>query len=244
MKIPILYIPKTRFKKSILFEKKYFCSKEIIPIGCDCHPAYTLQKLNIRKRSLPFDWLNTDSIKGVKFVCDNIGNNFSGFLTKLYKNERGYIVSEKFPYAEFMHEKNLISSEKDKTKFIRRISKFLKLIKKDVYFLYNITSDSLISDETVKEFFNSVIQFQSFLKQKQFLCVYIRYDETFDENSKFCEKLLELLNDLKNVNATKYIREKEKEGIWGNEKKYTQLYRSLGIKIYLTFPKVTFVNFK
>lgn len=242
MKIPILYIPRTGFKKSIIIKKKYFCTKEIIPIGCDCHPAYTLQKLNIRKRSLPFDWLNTDPLRGLKFVTENIETNFSDFLIGLHKNERGHVVSKRFSYSEFMHEKKLIENEEDKIKFSRRINKFLRLLDKDAYFLYAITSDALTSDEIVSEFYDSVIKFKSHLKNQQLLCIYIRYDESFNENSKFCEKLLVLLNNFENIKTTKYIREKEKEGIWGSDKKYPQLYRSLGIKINMTFPKITFIN--
>ena len=238
MKIPLIYIPKTRFKKFIYFEKKYFCNNEIIPIGCDCHPAYTLQKLNIRKRSLPLDWLNTDAVKGLEFVNENIANNFRDFLSGLYKNDRGHVVSKQFPYAEFMHEENLIESETDRAKFKRRIQKFLKLKHERAYYLYNVTSEALTSDKIVMEFYNSAVKFQSNLERKQLLCIYIRYDESYNENYTYCDKLLNSLKNTKKIKATKYLREREKEGIWGNEKKYSKLYRSLGIKIYLTFPKM------
>lgn len=39
-------------------ENRYKCKHIIIPIGCDCHPAYMLSSIHLRKISLPFDWLN------------------------------------------------------------------------------------------------------------------------------------------------------------------------------------------
>lgn len=238
MRILIFYIPKTRFKKFLFIEKRYKCRKEIIPIGCDCHPAYTLHELNIRKNSLPFDWLNTNPIKGLKFVSDNLENNFIDFLEKLFKNSKGHIVSEKYPYAEFMHEKKLIECKSERDKYIRRINRFQKLINKEVYFLYNVTSNSLESEKHVKEFYNSVLDFSSQIKKNQLLCIYIRYNENLKENDSYCLMLMELLMDIKNVKIVNYIREKDKEGIWGNKKYYPALYKSLGIKIYLTYPKI------
>ncbi|MBK7240512.1 MAG: hypothetical protein IPI00_10090 [Flavobacteriales bacterium] len=110
----------------------------MIPLGCDCHPAYALQKLNIRNKSLPFDWLNTDSIRGLEFVSENLKNDFIDFLSDLYINSRGHIVSEKYPYAEFMHEKNLIVLKSDKDKFLRRIDRLKSLLNNEIYFIYNV----------------------------------------------------------------------------------------------------------
>lgn len=238
MKIPIYYIPKTRFKKFLFVEKKYNCRTEIVPVGCDCHPAYTLQKLNIRKKSLPFDWLNTESIKGLEFVSENLKNNFKYFLSNLYINKRGHIVSKKYPYSEFIHEKKLIEQKSNKEKFLRRIDRLKQLLNNEIYFLHNITSNSLQSEKNVDDFYQSVIEFKSQLKNNQILCIYIRYDESLNENENYCKKLITLLSNFRNIKISNYVREKKKEGIWGNEKYYPALYKSLGIKINLTFPKI------
>jgi len=238
MTIPILFIPKTRFKKFLIIEKKYSCRKEIVPIGCDCHPAFTLKKLNIRNKSLPFDWLNTDSIKGLQFISENLKNDFSGFLDSLYRNHRGQIVSEKYPYAEFLHEKKLIEQQSDRDKFIRRIDRLKRLLDNEIYYLYNVKSDSLKSQTEVDSFYQSVIDFTSLLKNNQVLCIYIRYDESLEENESHCKKLLESLSGIKNVKIANYIREKKNEGIWGNKKYYPALYKALGIKIRLSFPRI------
>lgn len=171
-------MPKSRFKKFLFIEKNYSCRKEIIPIGCDCHPTYTLQKLYIRTKSLPFDWLNTNSIKGLEFVSENFKNDFIDFLRNLYINDRGHIVSEKYPYAEFMHEKNIIKQKSERDKFIRRIGRIKRLLNNEIYFLYNLTSSSLNSQKEVDSFYKSVIKFTNLLKNNQVLCIYIRYDES------------------------------------------------------------------
>ena len=241
MKIPIFYFPKTRFKKYLIIEKTFKCADEIIPIGCDCHPAYTLQKLNIRKHSLPFDWLNTDPLRGLEFVTNNLATSFSGFLSGLYKNERGHPVSERYPYAEFMHEKNLIENKLDREKFSRRIIRLEKLRDQACYYLYNITGSSLETENHVIKFYKSVIAFQSLLKENQLLCIYIRHDESLKENKHNCEMLLGLISKLSYVKCSNfYIKNKDKNGIWGNKNKYPMLYKSLGIKISLGLPRIKF----
>ena len=222
----------------MFIEKKYKCGKEIIPLGCDCHPSNKKKKLNIRNKSLPFDWLNTESIRGLEFVSENLKNDFIDFLSDLYINSRGHIVSEKYPYAEFMHEKNLIVLKSDKDKFLRRIDRLKSLLNNEIYFIYNVASDSLGSENAVEEFYNSVLEFNAQLKNTQILCIYIRYDESLKENESHCQKLVDSLASFSKINITNYVREKNKEGIWGNEKHYPALFRSLGIKIHLTFPKI------
>lgn len=238
MKIPLLYIPNTNIKKILHIEKKYQSPLPIIPIGADCSPAYCLQKLNLRSTSLPFDWLNTDPIKGLNFVKDNIKNNFSLFLAGLNKNDAGNIISSKYSYAEFLHEPNLIQSNDDQQKFYRRIEKFTTLYKKDVNFIYNIPSTSLDTRQVAEDFIRSVHEFKEVLKKNDKLYIYIRYDESYDENRLNCEKVNNAFNDSLNINIKKHIREIEAFGIWGNEKEYPELLRKLGIAIKLSLPRV------
>ncbi len=240
MRLPIFYIPKTRFKKFLIIEQKYKSDREIIPLGCDCHPAYTLQKLNIRKTSLPFDWLNCDPIKGLLFVHDNVETNFKYFLINLCRNSKGHIVSERYPFAEFIHEKNLIEKDADKLKFAKRISRFQQMVFKNTYYLYNITSHALDSESSVYSFYESVLQFDAILDSQHSLCIYIRYDESINENKIYCEMLIGLVNELKFVKIANYIRKLDQDGIWGDANYYPTLYSSLGIKIKMTYPKIYF----
>ena len=70
MKIKI--INNKNYKLFFFIEKKRVTIKDIVPIGCDCHTAHLLQKLNLRKYSLPFDWLYTNPVKGIEFVTKKI----------------------------------------------------------------------------------------------------------------------------------------------------------------------------
>lgn len=72
-----------------------------------------------------------------------------------------------------MHEKNLIENNSDKEKFIVRIDRFQRLLDKDCYFLYNLSSYSLKLEKHVIGFYNSVIDFDSQINGKQFLCICI-----------------------------------------------------------------------
>lgn len=237
-KVPILFNPRTGNRKYIIAERRYRCHKEIIPLGCDCHPAYALQSLNIRKQSLPFDWLNTDPVKGLAYVVDNIENKFQYFLADLERNEDGHIVSARYSYAEFMHEKSLIENEADKQKFSRRIKRFQELIHQDAIFIYNITSESLKSAAEVRKFYDSVTRFERLMSAGQILSIYIRHDESLEDNRVFCDELIEKVKEINKVSIASYITEKEKFGLWGNKKAYPRLFNLLGIDLHYSFPKV------
>ena len=88
MRIPLIYIPKTRYKKFLHIEKRYNSDKLIIPLGCDCHPAFMLDSLHLRTTSLPFDWLNIDPIRTFEYVTENINDSFENFLKKPTKIRR------------------------------------------------------------------------------------------------------------------------------------------------------------
>ena len=239
MRIPFIILPK--YRKYIKIEKKYISKNLIIPIGCDCHPSYTLGKLNIRIHSLPFDWLNTDPILGVQYVVDNLKTDFTNFLSNLTLNEKGNIVSQNYPYAEFLHEKDLIANELTRIKFKRRITRFLDFYKtNDCFFLYNVTSESLINSEKATFFIKSVEDFSKLIKANDKVFIYIRYDESLQENEIYCNQVFDAIQKIDKVATAKYIRSLKKYGGWGNEKEYFNLYKKLGIKLKLAFPRIYF----
>ena len=98
--------------------------KYIIPLGADCYSAITLDELNLRKISLPFDYIYSD----IKMIKDCIENNFSNFLNlSNYKNfgRRGCI--NKFYKKKFPHF-NMFDIEM-KQKMMKRIEKFKNILK-------------------------------------------------------------------------------------------------------------------
>ena len=78
MKVKLKFSKKYNYV--LVIKKRFGASKFLIPIGCDCHPAYMLKSLNLRKQSLPFDWLDTKPLFGLKYVYENIVNKFNFFL--------------------------------------------------------------------------------------------------------------------------------------------------------------------
>jgi len=238
MRIPVFFIPKLNVKKFLHIEPNYTSKETIIPIGCDCHPAYTLEKLHIRQFSLPIDWLNTDPVRGLKFVIENMETGFSFFLIDLYRNENGHIVSAKYPYAEFMHEKDLIENESSVKKLQRRVRRFLELFRtKQVSLLYCMPASALVNDDTVASFFDDLKKLSTQNTDKK-IYIYIRFDESENENRQYCDDLISKMKQLTNVHSARYTRFLSKDGIWGSDKAYVPLYRALGIKIIRKFPKI------
>lgn len=237
MRLPILYIPKTRFKKFLHIEKKYKSVNTIIPIGSDCHPAYILQTLFLRKNSLPFDWLNINPISSLKYINDNIQNQFKDFLVEPQKNERGYLVSKKYPDAEFMHEKELNTKESIE-KFDRRIIRLIKIVKTEkVIYLHNLPVNSIKSENDIREYIQNVKYFFDNINLDSTLHIYLRYDENEEENSFLINKLTVELNKLR-IKYCKYVRKLNDFGIWGNKEDYPNFIKSLQIDIKMTFPKI------
>src|ERR1700744_5709286 len=114
VKVPLI-------KKNLYIEERFDYESVIISLGCDCQPAYLLDTLHLRKRSLPFDWLRTDPIQGLKYASANFKNNFEDFLSDLEINGHGHVVSKKFPFSEFFHDKDLISNDVAQEKYKRKI---------------------------------------------------------------------------------------------------------------------------
>lgn len=157
MRIPIFYNIFNRKKYFLYIEPVYKCANVIIPIGNDCHPAYVLQKLHLRKFSLPFDWLSNHPIKAIAYANENMCNGFSYFLKGLRRNEKGVVVAEKYPYCEFLHNPDLIESYEEKNKFKRRIERFLEIIKNsNVYFLNNVSATAFKDEECVDEYVSNL----------------------------------------------------------------------------------------
>lgn len=237
MRIPILYIPKTKFKKFLYLEQSYTCLNTFIPIGSDCHPAYTLQSLFLRKNSYPFDWLNIVPSKAIQYVDSNLQNKFSEFLTDVDMNERGYFVSKRFPESEFMHEKYL-NTQEAVDKFNRRIRKLLEVLKNEkIIFLHNIPANNINSEIEVNEYIHSVKQFLKNNCENGTLHIYVRFDENESENHELINSLTSKLNHL-DVKWCKYVRGFSKYGTWGDKRQYHKLLKSLSIDIRMTFPKI------
>lgn len=120
----------------------------VIPFGHRCTSAIVLQIANIRKFSLPFDWtipLFPNKIKNI------LENDFRDFIPDVHNNifENKYNIS----LAHFN-----ININEGIREYIRRISRFKKIIKEDkrIYFLY-VNEDYLYDNKYRETEFNNTI---------------------------------------------------------------------------------------
>jgi hypothetical protein len=113
------------FEKKLYLENRFQSDRLFVSFVCDCHPDYLLDKLHLRKLSLPFDWLKTKPIEGLYFAAANVRENFRYFLHDLTINRNGRIISSAFPCVEFFHDNSLRSDPGEQEKCCRRISRQL-----------------------------------------------------------------------------------------------------------------------
>ena len=240
MKIPLFYIPKTRFKKFLHIEKKYISDEPIIPLGCNCHPAHMLKQLHIRTQSFPFDWLSVHPSKGLNHVCENIEENFSFFLSDLQKNEKGHVYSAKYPCVLFYHEEELIDSPDDREKLYRRVKRFLEFLNDHASrFLYMTTSRVLIDQASVEAIYDSIVRFTRLMKDSDKLYIYIKHEETLDENRMFVDRLMQKVQHLDRTYIAKYLKQTNRFGLWGDKNKFPDVFNRLKLPIRkAVWPKI------
>ncbi|MCL9805112.1 papain-like cysteine peptidase [Flavobacterium amniphilum] len=233
------------FVYKIRISKQFRSKKSIVPIGCDCHPAYMLTKMELRKQSLPFDWLDTKPSGALQYAFENIRDSFSRFMLDLAINEQQKVFASAYPDALFYHFDDLVINKPLQEKIGQRCKILLDIYNKgNCYFIHNTTSLNFDDSSKVDEFIASVEEFQTILKPDDELLIYLRYDESVSENQLYCEELIKQVNALSNCRMTAYVREKEKFGIWGDESKYKKLLNDLGVVCTETFPKVEIVKKK
>lgn len=236
---------KLPFHYQIKISKQYKTIKSILPIGCDCHPAYMVSKLELRQESLPFDWLDTKPLLALNYAYQNINNRFTYFLKDLKKSEIGKVFADKYPEALFYHFDDLIENDKLQNKIKIRVDRFLKFYQTDeCYFLHTLTSNSIETFDNVEYVKQSIINFKSLLKNNDELIIYLRFDESFEEHKENAQLLQDFADSLSQVRLIKYLRFKDKFGIWGDESQYKKLMNELGIKTKFSGLKINIEKLK
>lgn len=236
---------KLPFHYQLKINKQYKPLKSILPIGCDCHPAYMISKLELRNESLPLDWLDTKPSLALYYAFINIKDNFSDFLIDLKKNEKGKVFAEKYPEALFYHFDDLIENVQLQNKIRQRIARFLELrSSKSCYYLHTLPSSGIATTENLEFVKESIVNFQSLLKNNDELIIYLRFDESFEEHKEKAELLQDFADSLSQVRLIKYLRFKDKFGIWGDESQYKKLMHELGIKTKFSGLKINIEKLK
>lgn len=228
------------FQYQLKIKKQYKSVKAVLPIGCDCHPAYMLSKLELRKESLPFDWLDTKSHLALNFAFETIQSEFQFFLSDLDKNEQGKVFSQKHPEALFYHFDDLIENQDFQKKIKERSQRFLKLYKnKACYFSHTLTSQAIEEESDLQFVIQSITKFSSILKPNDELLIYLRFDESLTENSHHAQLLEKAIQSFPKVKMISYVRQKKEFGIWGDETYYKKLVNDIGIQTKIGFPKIS-----
>jgi hypothetical protein len=228
------------FQYQLKMNKQYKPVKALLPIGCDCHPAYMLSKLELRKESLPFDWLDTKPHLALNFAFETIQSEFHFFLSDLDKNEQGKVFSQKHPEALFYHFDDLIENQDFQKKIKERTQRFLKLYKnKACYFLHTVTSQAIKEESDLQFVIQSIDNFSSILKPNDELLIYLRFDESLNENRYHAQLLEKAIQSYPQVKMISYVRQKEEFGIWGDETYYKKLVNDIGIQTKIGLPKIT-----
>ena len=89
-----------------------------ISLGPDCEIAGLLHDLKLRTQSLPFDFLLTNPLLGIKYVTDLINNEFSDSLDDLKYNKQNKVYSINYPNSLFYHH-DLINNKQKLVKSLK-----------------------------------------------------------------------------------------------------------------------------
>ena len=199
-----------------------------ISLGANCHSAWNLKDLNLRKESLPFDWMAIiDNI--LTYPTLLIKNNFNNYLNNIiyFKDQNQYIdkslnqytISNNYKYAIFFHH-NLITTPENIKKLKKRANNFLKIINnknnKCIFFLGILYK---YFDSHFEKILNDIPKFIEVMnnKCKYVLLIYI----IIDNNHKFDYKFEDLKFD--NIIFAKYYRNKKQEGQRGDLNKFKSM---------------------
>lgn len=198
-----------------------------ISLGSNCHPSENLRKLNLRKESLPFDWLLCNKFRVFEYVNNLINTNFSNFTTNLIYNHRGKVISKDYDYVEFYHYdliKNLtIGRPDDYGKNLidcmnRRGKRFMDIISNEnneVVFLCMLHHTNLIKDGLINnhKLYQDMINFDTNLNIKCNFKVLVYFN---NDNEDYNLIIPNELNNLKNFIFDKYIRNQTVSTIYGD----------------------------
>lgn len=206
-----------------------------ISLGPNCHPASNLKILNLRKQSLPFDWLLCHSNHIFEYVNNLINTNFSNFTTNLIYNNGGKVISKNYPYVQFYHHdllKNVsdpIEDETNKESLIevmnRRGKRFMDIISNEnneVVFLCFLHHTILIKDGLInnQKLYQDMIKFDTNLNIK---CNFKVLVYLFNDNTDYNLTLPNELENLNNFIFDKYIRNLNTPNGVGDVKDFKQL---------------------
>jgi hypothetical protein len=206
-----------------------------ISLGPMCHPAGNLKRLNLRKQSLPFDWLLCSEDRGFEYINNLINTNFSKFTTNLIYNHRKKVISKNYDYVEFFHHDLLknVSDIKEESKetlievMNKRGDRFINIISNKinkVIFLYMLHHTTLIKNGLInnRKLYEDMINFNTNLNIK---CNFKVLVYLYNDNKDYNLILPDELNNLNNFIFDKYIRNQTVNKTYGSMNDFKQLLK-------------------
>ena len=207
-----------------------------ISLGPRCHPSGNLKNLNLRKQSLPFDWLLCKEFRVFEYVNNLINTNFSNFTTNLIYNHRGKVISKDYEYVEFFHY-DLIKNftigipENDNKNLVdvmnKRGKRFMDIISNEnneVVFLCMLHHTNLIKNGLINnhKLYQDMINFDTNLNIKcNFKVLVYLYNDNEDYNLIIPNEL----GNLKHFIFDKYIRNQTVSRVYGDPIDFKQLLK-------------------
>lgn len=175
----------------------------VVSLGEKCFVAQTLNALNIRKTSSPFDWVDcANENGGLSSRLDLIINNFFGFFDKEYLypvfEENYRLFANKYTNLSFRHE---FSQNDDfdtsypniKEKYDRRIQRFVDMLKskKKILFVY---STSIYENININEVISKLQQISDKYNNRNIYLLVVNSDRS-----------LKRKNNIKYTRITKHL---------------------------------------
>ena len=130
--------------------------KDIIPLGFNCGITFSLQALKIKKETSLFEWFHSDSLSVITKIVNLIQENIDTSIIVPRDRFVQYFNDESGIYSEHY------SSEEFKDIFIRRVQRFIDMIKKSKSILFVRIEDlefiKSSSEEELEEFKQSILK--------------------------------------------------------------------------------------
>lgn len=191
----------------------------MISLGPNCHPAYWIRKLNGNQASYPFDWLLSKPEVGLKYVCWNIENQFTLWLTDIQLNHRAHVVSARFPQVEFFHHRDLMGPETENeiAKLRRRASRFLLSLTEKTDYLYCYTIPVVPAEALLINLTKEVMRFLALAPSAK-LHLYFMSEEPGNEQFSALLNATSQLSD--RLVLYTYYRNADIHKVWGGQPEF------------------------
>jgi len=153
-----------------------------VPLGLDCVLAYQLKKLDLRKFSLPFDWI---SIKNIQIIINILNDDFKSFIDK--SNWLLQKQSHKFNFFEDNKEDfNKLLGDEGKGGPFSLIRMKHKIY--DLYLPHEAVNYEIDLDLVIEKYKRRIERFRDLLrnplKKKKIFLGYYKKDDKKDDKKK------------------------------------------------------------